>query len=206
MPSVAIPHYPPILTIVQFAGAVGALFSTLIRLYSLEDLPKAIVARELEGLSSSYLLIYSLVPAVFGFVSATAIHMLFASGLLEGGLFPKFICKLSEGKCLDFGTLITEFGPADAREYAKAIVWGFIAGFAERLVPDTLRSLSKSGQQRDIGNPSGGPASETHRLNEPLSSDGLYYGSMLRIVRPVQPMTAVCQNHHIVAVAAGLFP
>jgi hypothetical protein len=141
---------PSILTAVQFAGTLGALFSTLIRLYNLEDISKGLVARELEGLSWAYLLVYSLVPPVLGFVSATAIHMLFASGLLAGDLFPKFVCKVNGvNQCLSFGTLITEWGPEQAKDYAKVIVWGFVAGFAERLVPDMLRSLSKSAQQRD---------------------------------------------------------
>jgi hypothetical protein len=82
---------PPILPFVQFAGAMGALFSNLVRLYNLEDLPKALNARELEGLSWVYLLIYSLVPVVLGYISATAIHLLFASGLLGGQLFSRFV-------------------------------------------------------------------------------------------------------------------
>jgi hypothetical protein len=140
---------PSLLTVVQLAGALGAFFSALIRLYNFQDLPKALVARELEGLPRLHLLIYSLVPAVVGAIAATVIHMLFASGILQGDLFPKFMCQLGDGKCISFGSLIGSWGPASAPEYAKDIVWGFIAGFAERLVPDTLQNLSRSSQKEE---------------------------------------------------------
>jgi uncharacterized membrane protein len=35
------------------------------------------------------------------------------------------------------------FGPADTIEYAKILVYAFLAGFAERLVPDTLDRLTR---------------------------------------------------------------
>lgn len=139
---------PPLLFVVLLAGALGAFFSALMRMYNFQDLPKAIVARDLEGLPKWHLLVYSLVPAVVGAVSATVLYMLFASGLVQGDLFPSFKCKTGENACKTFGMLIGEWGPDQAKEYAKAIIWGFIAGFAERLVPDILLSLSKSAQEK----------------------------------------------------------
>jgi hypothetical protein len=141
------PVSPSLLTVVQLAGALGAFFSALIRLYNFQDLPKALVAHELEGLPQLHLLIYSLVPAVIGAIAATVIHMLFASEILQGDLFPKFVCQLDQNKCISFGSLIGSWGPATAPAYAKDIVWGFVAGFAERLVPDTLQTLSRSAQK-----------------------------------------------------------
>jgi len=38
-------------------------------------------------------------------------------------------------------TFLKETGPVDGVAYALLIVWSFIAGFAERLVPDTLNRL-----------------------------------------------------------------
>jgi hypothetical protein len=147
---------PPLLLIVVLAGALGAFFSVLMRLYNFEDLPKALVSPDLDGLPPGYLIIYSLVPAVVGAIAATVLYMLFASGLLKGDLFPSFVCKKGDDLCKTFGMLIGEWGPSQATDYAKAIVWGFIAGFAERLVPDTLQSLSRSTQKESSGS-SGGP-------------------------------------------------
>jgi hypothetical protein len=144
---VPVPVPPSLLTVVQLAGALGAFFSALIRLYNFEDLPKAMVARELEGLPRLHLLIYSLVPAVIGAIAASVIHMLFAAGLLQGDFFPVFKCGNVQNVCNSFGSLIGDWGPAEAKDYAKDIVWGFVAGFAERLVPDTLQALSRTAQK-----------------------------------------------------------
>jgi hypothetical protein len=138
---------PPLLIVVQLAGALGAFFSALIRLYNFQDLPKAVVARELEGLPRVHMLVYSMVPAVVGAIAATVIHMLFAAGLIQGELFPVFKCGLGKDSCTTFGSLVGSWGPDRATDYAKDIVWGFIAGFAERLVPNTLQNLSRSAQK-----------------------------------------------------------
>jgi hypothetical protein len=137
-------HSPPLLPVVALAGALGAFFSVLMRLYNFEDLPKAIVSSDLDGLPTTHLVIYSLVPAVVGSIAAAVIYMLFASELLRGELFPTFACKKGENLCNSFAMLIGEWSPKEAPDYAKTIVWGFIGGFAERLVPDTLQSLSQS--------------------------------------------------------------
>jgi len=140
---------PPLMIILIFAGALGAFFSSLLRLYDFADLPKALVEPGLGKLPSGYLVIYSLVPPVIGAIAATVLYITFAAGLLEGALFPKFTCKLMEadGKVLDqacrtFGNTLGDFGPQSAPDYAKAIVWAFIAGFAERLVPDALQTFA----------------------------------------------------------------
>jgi hypothetical protein len=151
-------HDPPLLLIVVLAGALGAFFSVLMRLYNFEDLPKALVSPDLHGLPTAHLVIYSFVPAVVGAIAATVLYMLFASGLLRGDLFPAFVCKKGENLCTTFGMLIGEWGPNQATDYAKSIVWGFIAGFAERLVPDTLESLSRSAQKGNSGSGGGSNA------------------------------------------------
>jgi hypothetical protein len=140
-------HSPPLLPVIALAGALGAFFSMLMRLYNFEDLPKALVSSDLDGLPTAHLVIYSLVPAVVGAIAAAVLYMLFASQILQSELFPKFACKKSD--CNSFAMLIGEWSPQQAADYAKSIVWGFIGGFAERLVPDTLQSLSQSAKKED---------------------------------------------------------
>lgn len=140
-------HSPPLLPVIALAGALGAFFSMLMRLYNFEDLPKALVSSDLDGLPTAHLVIYSLVPAVVGAIAAAVLYMLFASEILQSELFPKFACKKGKDLCNSFAMLIGEWSPNQAADYAKSIVWGFIGGFAERLVPDTLQSLSQSAKK-----------------------------------------------------------
>ena len=148
---------PPLMIIVIFAGALGAFFSSLLRLYDFADLPKALVEPGLGRLPGGYVIIYSMVPPVVGAIAATVLYITFAAGLLEGALFPKFACKLMDEKgvplvpdaCRTFGTTISDFGPTNAIDYAKALIWAFIAGFAERLVPDALQTFAAKVENAD---------------------------------------------------------
>jgi hypothetical protein len=138
---------PPFIFAVVLAGSLGAFFSALIRLYNYEDLPRALVLQELSGLPRTHLVIYSLVPAVVGAIAATVLYTVFAAELLQGGLFPTFRCE-SE-RCEYFKSFLDTWHPDQAKDYAKALVWSFIAGFTERLVPNTLESLGRAANNRD---------------------------------------------------------
>ncbi len=47
---------------------------------------------------------------------------------------------------IDIRDFLKHTGPADGTSYALLIIWSFIAGFAERLVPDTLNRLVTKNQ------------------------------------------------------------
>jgi hypothetical protein len=79
-----------------------------------------------------------MIPPLVGIIASVVLYLIFAAGLVTGDLFPKF--HLSEGnlKSDDFQNFISNWQPVLATDYAKAIGWGFIAGFSERFVPDIL--------------------------------------------------------------------
>lgn len=129
--------------VVVIAGAAGALFSSLIRIYNYEDLPTAVMSGDLRGLKGFYVVIYSIVPILVGMIAAGVFYLLLASGLIRGDLFPTFACKAGRA-CNEFAEFANNWSPDTATDHAKAVVWGFIAGFSERLVPDTLGSFAKS--------------------------------------------------------------
>ncbi len=131
---------PPILLAVALFGAVGALFSALMRLYTLRELPQALINPSLRALRNKYLLMYAFTPIVIGFIASVVVYFALLSGLLAGDMFPKMQCNLDNGSCDSFIGLFS-YGPAEARDYAKALVLGFASGFSERLIRDVLHTV-----------------------------------------------------------------
>jgi hypothetical protein len=127
---------------VMAAGAGGAFVSSLRRLYGFEDIfPRRNYARLFRRLDF-YVIAYSLVPVLVGIIGAVMIYLIFAGGLLKSDLFPEFICTAPDKGCDDFHGFVSNWMPKDAAANAKAIVWGFIAGFSERFVPNILNRLA----------------------------------------------------------------
>ena len=83
------------------------------------------MARNLQVLANSVTAVRY--AATMGMIFAIVLSILFASALLTGALFP----TITPGESWFF----TLWKPA---ELAKWLVWGFVAGFSERLVPDIL--------------------------------------------------------------------
>ncbi|AKJ29652.1 hypothetical protein [Caldimonas brevitalea] len=131
------------LTATIVAGAGGGFVSCLRRLYAFQDVFPRKGYERLFRRMNFYVLAYSSVPALVGMIGAVVVYLVFAAGLLQGDLFPAFECV--HGTCQSFQDFIQYWSPTDAQAYAKAIVWGFIAGFSERLVPDILNRIG-SGQ------------------------------------------------------------
>lgn len=128
-----------IMIAVVVAGAGGGFVSSLRRLYSFQDIFPRHEYVQLFRKMNFYVVAYSLVPAVVGMIGAVMVYLMFAAGLLKGDLFPEFHC--AKGLCNDFHGFVANWSPKDAAANAKAIVWGFIAGFSERFVPDILNRL-----------------------------------------------------------------
>jgi hypothetical protein len=117
--------------LVVFAGTLGALVSILRRIQNMTlDGNSDTNLVELERNSSS--ITYS---PLLGAVFALLLLFLFMSGLLSGALFP----KASDSHTRIFLGCV----PSTCVELAKLIVWSFIAGFAEKFVPDALDKLQK---------------------------------------------------------------
>ncbi len=132
-----------ILPVVIAAGILGAFVSALNRIYSASDVFPVGRYTELLKEVNAYLIAYASIPPLVGAISAVILHVIFASEILTGPFFPTFTCKTETG-CNDFPSFLEFWGPAKPTDYAKTIVWAFIAGFSERFVPDILNRVAKS--------------------------------------------------------------
>lgn len=136
--------YSDILLLVFCAGSVGAVINNYYRLAKLSDVDKV----ALEALDGAVFTMQIYVSVLISGVLALVMYGLFLSGLLQGDLFPKF-----KNTAQDFESvfqLLRVVIPNHNIDTAKAIVWAFIAGFSERLVPNVLdRLINQASALRD---------------------------------------------------------
>jgi hypothetical protein len=150
---------------VLLAGALGGFLSLLRRIQLTPTTGDPLLSIfELEnGRVSLYL------APLSGAIFALVLFFIFLAGLLQGALFP----TLADAPMrLRIGLVWWEGKDPTFAAYAMLLVWSFIAGFAERLVPDTLARLVQrseeassetrtpppAGQQSSMG---GQPVSQT---------------------------------------------
>ncbi len=137
-----------ILPVVILAGVLGSFVSALNRIYSSSNIFPIVKYEELLRNSNNYLIAYSSIPPLVGAISATILYIIFAGEIIKSPFFPEFSCQ-GNGNCDEFILFLKNWSPDQAQDFAKAIVWGFIAGFSERFVPDILNHVvSKSNEDK----------------------------------------------------------
>lgn len=107
-----------IISVVVSFGAIGSVLSILLR--GRKDVGI------IENISLSELIVIKCIGATFAIV----LMLFFWSGLLSGALFPS----------VSFSGPLTIYIPG---EFALLMVWSFIAGFSERLVPQIIENIQK---------------------------------------------------------------
>jgi hypothetical protein len=135
----------PVWAYVGAAGLLGGYFSVLLRLGGLRwcaeyNANYQQVDRLFYNISANFGL-----SMLEGGVGATILYTLLLAGVLSGDVFPKF-GTVAAGITQAMNTL-----PADGASTAKLLVWSVIAGFAERLVPDLLSSLTSDRASQGSG-------------------------------------------------------
>ena len=120
---------------VIFWGTIGGFVSSQRRMQSIPVDGDPLIS--VFGLANAgyYLWLSPMLGAIF----AVVLTLLFISGTLQGTVFPAF---QTQGTTDTFFGAIKEALPTGAVEYAKLFSWSFLAGFAERLVPDSLDRLA----------------------------------------------------------------
>ena len=136
----------PFILLVMLSGMLGAFFSALTRLYNIDQISVALISPLATKLDGRHLLMYSFVPLMVGAIGSVALYWGFVSKLVEGGLFPKLCCKGEAMTCTQLVEVLNNYGPKEAADYGKVLIWAVIAGFSERFVPDLLQSLAAQSQ------------------------------------------------------------
>jgi hypothetical protein len=139
-------------SLIAFVGAAGAMVSILRRTESAMHSASSEIdpVRQVSALSQGLTAVF--IAAFVGMSVSFVLVAFFASGLVREGaivgsgaanLFPQIVscrydCPIS---LINSGLMFP--APADA---AKLLVWAFIGGFSEKLVPDVLDRLTKAAQ------------------------------------------------------------
>jgi hypothetical protein len=141
-----------LLSLAAITGAVGSFISALLRIAAVPESTE--VARNAVALRYSESIRLS---PVTGFVFAILLCFIFGGHLINGILFPN-----TDGLARWPDLLFS------AAELAKLVVWAFLVGFAERLMPDMLdRMVAKA------GNPAQQPApAVSHNGTKPVNFNG----------------------------------
>lgn len=125
---------------VVFAGVMGAFVSMQERLQNFSHQGDPIY--NLSLLTHGWLSIF--LSPISGAIFASILYLFFAAGLLQGAIFPEMITLPSADNpplFIELTDFILKTGPKTGVSFALLIIWSFIAGFAERFVPDTLMRL-----------------------------------------------------------------
>ena len=149
---------------VLYCGIIGGFVSSQRRMQSIPSDGDPLIS--VFGLDSAgyYLWLSPLLGAVF----AAILTLMFIAGVLKGSVFPDFYLSSAGAHGLPFFHFTWNTLPKTSEEYGKLFVWAFLAGFAERLVPDSLdRLASKVAPQ---GSPSP-PKTPANPAPTPLEQD-----------------------------------
>ena len=141
-----------VLTLAATFGVLGSFFSLT------NDFQTKIRTLNFEDVDALYKRRMILLRLLFGLIGALIFYCVIRSGLLSGTVFPKL-------ETLKLGDLFAKVAPTarssetdPAINLAKLLVWSFIAGFSERLVPQTLSATEARAAQPTETKPAPPPA------------------------------------------------
>lgn len=137
------------IAIVFAAGSIGGAVSFIRRLQSLPNRGESLGDLvELTSGSGEYF------SPMAGGLFAILLYILFAAKLVTGPLFPKLeptSTNATQACCTIIAEFASRIHTLAVDDWGKLLIWSFIAGFAERFVPDTLDHLIARSDEKKTG-------------------------------------------------------
>jgi len=135
------------LATVVYAGIIGGYVSSLRRVQTIQ--PEFDSLMTIQSLQNSRYFLW--LSPLLGAIFAVVLLLVFIANLVGGTVFPGFSVAPTCDGCdsnmwLKMWPFLKTLHPKDGGEYAKLFLWSFIAGFAERFVPDILDRVIQRGQ------------------------------------------------------------
>ncbi|GEM_PF-3012093 len=130
--------------IIFLTGTVGGVANNYRRLLALS---LDVIADE-NPITKQLITFQIYVSPLVGGIFSIVLYLLFMSNILQGTLFPAFSPVMQQGYD-SFKLFAHVANPATNQDAAKAIVWAFIAGFSEGLVPNFIDKIGKETAGQD---------------------------------------------------------
>jgi hypothetical protein len=134
-----------VLATAVYAGIMGGMVSCTRRLSEVPTSGDALGS--IYALKNSRYVLYF--APLTGAVFAVVTMLLFMGQVLKGMVFPSFPDLAATGAVSGQWQFTRYLLPASSKDYALLFLWCFIAGFAERFIPDTLTDLTQRASDRD---------------------------------------------------------
>jgi hypothetical protein len=101
------------------------------------------------GGDQSHPALYFLWKCAVAVAFAFLLYLVFMGGLLSGGLFPEF--QRGDHSFRSISRFVLEMNPNSNADFAKLLVWSFVAGFSGKFVPNLIAKLEgqASGQRNE---------------------------------------------------------
>ncbi|WP_323120049.1 hypothetical protein [Burkholderia alba] len=122
-------------------GGVGAVLANYRRL---SEIPEQMADINLTLRRTAIVQIF--VSPFIGGTFALLLWMLFFSGILQGSLFP--VIEGADQLYSNFHDLMANTHPYSYVDAAKGVVWAFVAGYAERFVPNVIDRIASDAEAK----------------------------------------------------------
>lgn len=122
----------PLTMAIFITGAGGGIISTYFRL-------KNVASTKVETNAILQIYITPIIAGLLGWIC----YAFFITDMLSGPLFPEFVNKQDEYQGL---RSVFEIQPKHTLDAAKALLWAFVAGFSEKMIPNILDKLAAQGE------------------------------------------------------------